>query len=478
MVLSNLLRLKQCRLTKSLHITEFNCTVKPVFKGHLYIREKVSLHHRCPFITGSLTWGRYDTVLRKCPLITGCPLVTVSLEDRFYCISIETFFMRIWPMNTLWVFYCRTMADRHNVAVFIVIQTYLGVFIGRLRWHHSFVEVVPEVIHMETELGGIVFLNVSLPRSLHYWWFPRQRHRWLGVGRVKYITAADERDKVIVFDGGLHEPLILVFITVRRLIRPWSGPRGHMASIRGRLVPTRLIVGVSGILIASVLVGVLDVVGAMFYSRYRWWGGPPMNGGVTRSDTTGRRITTSILRVFPRPSAFTDHRVTPRRRPWPRSVFITVIWPWPCPAGRRGDLVGLGAVFVGHFEHLFLSQRPNQLSLSQLLFIERVFLRLFDRPLLLGILIPPTRALLNLQRALSLSDFLACSLLQGGTPHTRLRQGLLPGGAYHTDLLLLLLVYWFLVDNIRALSTCWLVAAIHVQPGIWAQITLQHYNVM
>ena len=33
-------------------------TVKPVFKGHIYIREQVSLHDRCPFITGSLTWGR------------------------------------------------------------------------------------------------------------------------------------------------------------------------------------------------------------------------------------------------------------------------------------------------------------------------------------------------------------------------------------------------------------------------------------
>ena len=62
-------------------------TVKPVFKRHLYIQEKVSLHDRCPFATGSLTWGRYDTVLRKCPLITGCPLVAVSLEDRFYCIQ-------------------------------------------------------------------------------------------------------------------------------------------------------------------------------------------------------------------------------------------------------------------------------------------------------------------------------------------------------------------------------------------------------
>ena len=55
------------------------CTVKPVFKGHLNIPEKVSLHDRCPCVTGSLKWGRWDMVLRKCPLITGCPLVAVSL---------------------------------------------------------------------------------------------------------------------------------------------------------------------------------------------------------------------------------------------------------------------------------------------------------------------------------------------------------------------------------------------------------------
>ena len=64
-------------------------TVKPVFKGHLNIREKVSLHDRCPFVTDSLTWERWDTVLRKCPLITGCPLIAVSLEDRFYCIKLH-----------------------------------------------------------------------------------------------------------------------------------------------------------------------------------------------------------------------------------------------------------------------------------------------------------------------------------------------------------------------------------------------------
>ena len=65
-----------------------NATVRPVFKGHLYIQEKVSLHDRCRFVTGSLTWGRWDTVLRKCPLITGCPLVAVSLEVRLYCIGV------------------------------------------------------------------------------------------------------------------------------------------------------------------------------------------------------------------------------------------------------------------------------------------------------------------------------------------------------------------------------------------------------
>ena len=61
------------------------CTVKPLFRGHLNIPEKVSLHDRCPLITSCLTWSRLGTVLRKCPLIVGCPLIRVSLEDRFNC---------------------------------------------------------------------------------------------------------------------------------------------------------------------------------------------------------------------------------------------------------------------------------------------------------------------------------------------------------------------------------------------------------
>ena len=43
----------------------FVTTVKPVFKGHLYIREKVSLHDRCPFVTGSLTWGEIGHRFKK-----------------------------------------------------------------------------------------------------------------------------------------------------------------------------------------------------------------------------------------------------------------------------------------------------------------------------------------------------------------------------------------------------------------------------
>ena len=58
------------------------CIVKPVFKGHPYIREKVFPHALWPFDTGSLTWRRSDTIHAR---MAGCPLMGVSLEDRFYC---------------------------------------------------------------------------------------------------------------------------------------------------------------------------------------------------------------------------------------------------------------------------------------------------------------------------------------------------------------------------------------------------------
>ena len=58
-------------------------TVKPVFRRHLNIPEKVSLHHR--FLDMEKV---KDIGLRKCPLITGRLLVGVSLEDMFYCMKI------------------------------------------------------------------------------------------------------------------------------------------------------------------------------------------------------------------------------------------------------------------------------------------------------------------------------------------------------------------------------------------------------
>ena len=39
-------------------LMEKSNTVKPVFKGHINIKGNVSIHDRCPFIPGNLTWGR------------------------------------------------------------------------------------------------------------------------------------------------------------------------------------------------------------------------------------------------------------------------------------------------------------------------------------------------------------------------------------------------------------------------------------
>ena len=46
-----------------------SATVQPAFKGHHCTIENVSLHDRCPFVTGSLTGARRDIILRKFSLI-------------------------------------------------------------------------------------------------------------------------------------------------------------------------------------------------------------------------------------------------------------------------------------------------------------------------------------------------------------------------------------------------------------------------
>ena len=36
----------------------YQAVVEPIFKRHLNVAEKIPLHDGCPFITGSLIWGR------------------------------------------------------------------------------------------------------------------------------------------------------------------------------------------------------------------------------------------------------------------------------------------------------------------------------------------------------------------------------------------------------------------------------------
>ena len=78
----------------NLIICIINCTVKPVFGGHLNILEEVCLHDRCPFTTGSLTWEdrkplcedvswSEGTLSLQCPLKMGfdvCIVTSLSLE--------------------------------------------------------------------------------------------------------------------------------------------------------------------------------------------------------------------------------------------------------------------------------------------------------------------------------------------------------------------------------------------------------------
>ena len=84
-----------------------------VFKGHLYIQEKVSLHDRCPFIAGSLTWVE-RTPFWWCPLITWCPLIRASLEDGgllYYVSQIA----------------CKPVELCHNNVIFPVLQSVFSV---------------------------------------------------------------------------------------------------------------------------------------------------------------------------------------------------------------------------------------------------------------------------------------------------------------------------------------------------------------
>ena len=61
--------------------------VKPIFIGHLNIREKVSWHVFDPSLQVSLTLSPLDVILRSLPWSEGV-LLSVSLEDRFTVILV------------------------------------------------------------------------------------------------------------------------------------------------------------------------------------------------------------------------------------------------------------------------------------------------------------------------------------------------------------------------------------------------------
>ena len=66
--------------------SEVNTEVKPVFRGHLYIPGKVSQQDRCPFTTGSLTWGRLDPSLNT----------NLRIRSRLMEVSLKTGFTFFW----------------------------------------------------------------------------------------------------------------------------------------------------------------------------------------------------------------------------------------------------------------------------------------------------------------------------------------------------------------------------------------------
>ena len=99
-------------------------TVKPVFKGHLKIPEQIPTQDRCPFITGSLTWGRQDTVLREISLM--------SLKYRVYCII-------IWPLEPTYNNQVTQYVHLSLADIFLLSPGYLCLWrsLCKVRWHLS-----------------------------------------------------------------------------------------------------------------------------------------------------------------------------------------------------------------------------------------------------------------------------------------------------------------------------------------------------
>ena len=96
----------------------FHNTVKPVFKGHLNIPEKVSIHDRCPFVTDSLTWGRYRTrSWESVPWSQGVPSSQCPLKTGFTVHVYDSLtYYELWSC-TLFLKHCYDHATLQTVLV-------------------------------------------------------------------------------------------------------------------------------------------------------------------------------------------------------------------------------------------------------------------------------------------------------------------------------------------------------------------------
>ena len=130
-----------CFIINFTSVSTCACFTQFVHKGGQKQHHFISYWSRCPFITGSLTWGIWDTVLRKCTQITGCHLMRVSLEDRLYCIFLSV--IRLQQINAQYIFflilfiYFKCISYRQSIVGFAlnmlyyisIVHTYIYIYV-------------------------------------------------------------------------------------------------------------------------------------------------------------------------------------------------------------------------------------------------------------------------------------------------------------------------------------------------------------
>ena len=103
-------------------------TVKPVLQD-TSILHKVSLHDRCPFITGSLTQDKLDVILENFQAISGCPPTSVPCwQVLLYTLAHRLLFK---PSLSSWIYSRRTV-------IMVIYADLFSVWVIRLsQWYKS-----------------------------------------------------------------------------------------------------------------------------------------------------------------------------------------------------------------------------------------------------------------------------------------------------------------------------------------------------